>query len=161
MEHSIAFLSRTFTDTQRKWSTREQEAYRVYYAVIKWNYYLQVAEVIIWNYHKPMAKFLNRKNAKDKVNRWGLELATYNIIFKWILGAWKQSSWLSLQTGRDTTWQASHSSDAMPPTMMDPYSTPEVELYKVTWKKSHFIPETDTALKHEVDLFLHMKGITL
>ena len=27
------------------------------------------------------------KNANNKVNRWGLELATYNIMFKWISGA--------------------------------------------------------------------------
>ena len=26
------------------------------------------------------------ENANNKVNRWGLELATYNIPFKWILG---------------------------------------------------------------------------
>ena len=31
----IAFLSHTFTETQRKWSTPEQEAYRVYYAITK------------------------------------------------------------------------------------------------------------------------------
>ena len=30
MEFPIAFLSHTFTDTQRKWSTTKQEAYRVY-----------------------------------------------------------------------------------------------------------------------------------
>ena len=53
----------------------------------KWNYYLQGAEVIIQNDHKPLARFLNGKNANNKVNRWGLELATYNITFKWILGA--------------------------------------------------------------------------
>ena len=53
----------------------------------KRNYYLQGAEVIIQNDHKPLARFLNRKNANNKVNRWGLELATYNIIFKWISGA--------------------------------------------------------------------------
>ena len=28
--------------------------------------------------------FLMEKNASNKVNRWGLELATYNITFKWI-----------------------------------------------------------------------------
>ena len=39
-EFSIAFLSYTFTDTQWKWSTTEQEAYSVYYAVTKWKYYL-------------------------------------------------------------------------------------------------------------------------
>ena len=30
---------------------------------------------------------MNGKNANNKVNRWGLELATYNIKFKWISGA--------------------------------------------------------------------------
>ena len=34
----IAFLSHTFTETQRKWITPEQEAYRVYYAITTWNY---------------------------------------------------------------------------------------------------------------------------
>ena len=35
------------------------------------------------------ANCLNGKNAKqkNKVNRWGLELATYNITFEWISGA--------------------------------------------------------------------------
>ena len=37
--------------------------------------------------HKLLHKFLNGKNANNKVNRWGLELATYNITFKWISGA--------------------------------------------------------------------------
>ena len=82
-EFPIAFLSHTFMDTWRKWSTTEQEVYRVYYAVTKWNYYLQGDEVIVWNDHKPLARFLNRKKANNKVNRWGLELATYNITFEW------------------------------------------------------------------------------
>ena len=33
----IAFLSHTFLETQGRWSTTEQEAYRVYYAFTKWN----------------------------------------------------------------------------------------------------------------------------
>ena len=51
MEFPIAFLSHTFTDTQRKLSTTKQEAYRVYYVVKKWNYYLPVAEIIVCNDH--------------------------------------------------------------------------------------------------------------
>ena len=81
------FLSHTFTDTQRKWSTTEQEGYGVYYAVMKWNSYLQEAEIIVCNNHKPLARFLNGKTTNNKVNRWGLELATYNITFEWISGA--------------------------------------------------------------------------
>ena len=54
---------------------------------MNWNYYLQAAEIIVHNDHKPLAGFLNGKNANNKVNRRGLELATYNISFKWISGA--------------------------------------------------------------------------
>ena len=34
-EFPIAFLLHTFLETQRKWSTMEQEAYAVYYAITK------------------------------------------------------------------------------------------------------------------------------
>ena len=61
MEFPIAFLSHKFTDTQQKWSTADQEAYSVYYAVTKWNYYLQGAEIIVRNDQKPLARFLNGK----------------------------------------------------------------------------------------------------
>ena len=86
MEFPIAFLSHTFSETQRKLSTMEQEAYGVYYAITKWNYYLQGADIIVRNDHRPLTKFLNRKNANNKVNRLGLELATYSITFEWISG---------------------------------------------------------------------------
>ena len=34
-EFPVAFLSHTFTDTQRRWSTPEQEAYGIYFATKK------------------------------------------------------------------------------------------------------------------------------
>ena len=86
-EFPVAFLSHTFTDTQRRWSTPEQEAYGIYFAIKKWNYYLQGLDIIVRNDHKPLARFLNGKNKNTKINRWGLELASYNITFKWISGA--------------------------------------------------------------------------
>ena len=95
MEFPITFLSHTFLETQRKWSTTQQEAYGVYYAVTKWNYYLQGADIIVRNDHKPLAKVFNGKNANNKVSRWGLELATYNITFEWISGAKKAADCLS------------------------------------------------------------------
>ena len=98
MEFPIGFLSHTFTETQRKWSTTKQGAYGVYYAITKWNYYLQGMDIIVKNDHKCLAKFLNGKNASNKVNRWSLGLATYNITFGWILGAKNKAadcfSWL-------------------------------------------------------------------
>ena len=86
-EFPVAFLSHTFSETQCKWSTTEQKAFGVYYAITKWNYYLQGANIIVRNDHKPLARFLNGKNANNKVNRWSLELATYKITFEWISGA--------------------------------------------------------------------------
>ena len=78
----VALLLNTFTETQRKWGAPEQEAYRVYFAISKWNYYLQGVDIIIHNDHKPLAKFVNGRNANNKVKRCGLELATYTITFK-------------------------------------------------------------------------------
>ena len=60
-EFPIAFLSHAFTETQRKWSTTEQEAYGVYYDVTNWDYYLQDADIIVRNDYKPLTKFLNEK----------------------------------------------------------------------------------------------------
>ena len=75
-EFPVAFLSHTFTDTQRRRSTPEQEAYGIYFAFKKWNYYLQGAGIIVRNDHKPLARFLNGKNENTKINRWGLELTS-------------------------------------------------------------------------------------
>ena len=83
-EFPMAFLLHTFCKMQRKWSTTEQEVYGVNYAIMKWNYYLQGPDIVVQNDQKPLNKFLNGKNANNKFNRQGLELATYNITFEWI-----------------------------------------------------------------------------
>ena len=67
MEFPIDFVSHTFTETQRKWSTTDQEAYIVYYAITRWNYYLQGMDIIVNNDHKPLAKFLNGKMPTTKL----------------------------------------------------------------------------------------------
>ena len=86
-EFPIAFLLHTFTETQRKLSTTKQDAYGVYYTITKWNYYMQGTDITVKNNHKPLPWFLNGKNANNKVNRWSLELPTYNITIEWISGA--------------------------------------------------------------------------
>ena len=65
-EFPVAFLSHIFSETQCKWSTTEQEAFGVYYAITKWNYYLQGANIIVRNNHKPLAHFLNGKNHEQQ-----------------------------------------------------------------------------------------------
>ena len=53
-EFPVAFLSHTFMEIQHKWSITEQEAFGVYYAITKWNYSLQGADIIVQNDHKPL-----------------------------------------------------------------------------------------------------------
>ena len=89
-EFPIAFHT-IFWKCKENESMTEQEAYGVYYAITKWNYYLQAADIIIRNDHKQLTKFLNGKNANNKVNR-ALELATCNITFEWISGAQNKSA---------------------------------------------------------------------
>ena len=55
--------------------------------ITKCNYYQQGADITVQNDHKLLAKLLNGKNTNNKVNRWSLELTTYNINFEWISGA--------------------------------------------------------------------------
>ena len=86
-ELPVAFLSHMFTDTQWKWNTTEQEAYGIYYAGTKWNYYVQGYDSVVHNDHKPLQTLLNGKNANNEVNRWLLELATYNMTFERLSGA--------------------------------------------------------------------------
>ena len=87
VEFPVEYLLHTLTEAQKKWSTTKQEANGVYYAITKWNYYLQGADITVKNDHKPLTEFLNGKNATNKVKGWRLEMATYNITFEWISGA--------------------------------------------------------------------------
>ena len=59
---------------------------------------------------KPLARLLNGKTTTNKLNRWWLELATYNITFEWISGAQNKaadclSRLVELPQGRQATVQ--------------------------------------------------------
>ena len=155
-EFLIVFLSHRFTETQRKWSTTEQEAYGVHYTITKWNYYLQGTDTTVKNYHKPLAQFLNGKNA-NKVNRWSLEIATYSITIEWILGAKNKAadclSWLVKPTSTSTSLNMLTASPAdgptfntrgihntpllVPPQLHTPISHPEFSRSQLQPKTTH------------------------
>ena len=50
------------------------------------NNQVELLHITVKNDNKPLVKFLNGKNTNNKVNRWSLKRATYNITFKWISG---------------------------------------------------------------------------
>ena len=86
----LHFFCIPFWKHKENGALQSKKGYGVYYAITKWNYYLHGADIIVQNDHKPLNKFVNGKNANNKVNRWGLELATYNITFELISGACKK-----------------------------------------------------------------------
>ena len=72
-EFPIAFLLNTFMDTQRKWSTTEQEAYRVYYSSHQKELLLhQGAEGIICNDHKTTGKISQWKECQQQSKQMGI-----------------------------------------------------------------------------------------
>ena len=155
-EFPIPLLSHTFTETQRKWSTTKQEAYGVYYAITKWNYYLQGTESTVKNDHKPLAQFLNGKNANNKFNRLSLELATYNITFEWISGAKNKAvdclSWLVKPTSTSTSVNMLTASSADRPLLIlgshtqhtspSVTSTPHPDIPPKISQEIHYNPQT-------------------
>ena len=125
----LFFHAHIFGNTEKMEHNLEQEAYGVYYTITKWNYYLQGADIIARNDHKLLNRFLNGKNANNKVNRWGLELATYNITFEWISGAHnKAADCLSLSSGITSGHTSTGSTCYLSQTQMDPPLTPEAKL---------------------------------
>ena len=80
----MAYLSKTFSETERRWSTIEQETYAVYWAITSWESYLlgHQFEVqtdhknILWLYKSPVPKLL----------RWRLRLQEYDFIVRHVAG---------------------------------------------------------------------------
>ena len=108
----VAFLSHTFAKTQRKFSTSEQEVYGVYYAITKWNYYLQGANIIVCNDHKPLANFLNGKECQQQGQKMETRTCDLQHYILMDLRSMKQVYWLPLQIVWTTKWYQSHNKDA-------------------------------------------------
>ena len=69
MEMPIAYLSAQFSDTKFNWSTVVKEGYAIYYAVKKWHYYLEDAEILLKSDAKSLQKFLTGRTANEMLDR--------------------------------------------------------------------------------------------
>ena len=83
-EHPIAFLSKTLSGAQLRWSTIEKEAFAIYHAITKWSHYLQDIRFTLQTDHANLT-FINA-NSKGKVQRWKLELQDYDFDIQHIAG---------------------------------------------------------------------------
>jgi hypothetical protein len=83
-EHPVAFLSKTLSGAQLRWSTIEKEAFAIYHAITRWSHYLQDTRFTLQTDHANLT-FINA-NSKGKVQRWKLELQDYDFDIQHIPG---------------------------------------------------------------------------
>ena len=77
-EKPIYFLSHKLSDSQRKWSVIEKEAFAIHYALEKLDHYLHNAQFTIRTDHKPFKYLLNSPVQNKKIQMWTLSIAGYN-----------------------------------------------------------------------------------
>ena len=84
--HPITYLSGLFHGSQLNWAALTKEAYAIYLSVKKLAFYITDADITLRSDHLPLRWFLLKNTLNDKVNNWAVELETYRIKFKHIMG---------------------------------------------------------------------------
>ena len=100
----IAAVSKCFSDTERRWSATEREAFAVLYCCRKLEYFLGGVQFIVQTDHKSLV-YMDRKNFNNsKICRWQSELSRFSFVVEYIEGAtniW--ADWLSRPGGLKRT----------------------------------------------------------
>ena len=87
IHHPITYVSGLFKGPQLNWAALTKEAYTIYMVARKLDYYLREAEVTIRSDHLPSKSFLLKNTKNDKVNNWGVELASkYTLNLEYVKG---------------------------------------------------------------------------
>ena len=87
IHHPITYVSGLFKGLQLNWAALTKEAYAIYMVARKLDYYLREAETTIRSDHLPLKTFLLKNTKNDKVNNWGVELASkYTLKFEYVKG---------------------------------------------------------------------------
>jgi hypothetical protein len=83
-EKPVAFTSKAFNATERKWSTYEQEAYAIFHAVTKLQHYLKGRRFEVETDHKNLTYMALSET--PKVVRWRLRLLEFDFSVRHIAG---------------------------------------------------------------------------
>ncbi|GBO42814.1 Retrovirus-related Pol polyprotein from transposon 297 [Araneus ventricosus] len=83
-EHPVLFLSKKFTDAQRKYGTTEKECAAIIYAITKLRYYLDGQQFTIETDHNPLVWLNSNAGANQRLMRWSLALQPfrYKVVHK-------------------------------------------------------------------------------
>ena len=83
-EQPLAFISKSLSDTERRWSVYEKEAYAIFYSCRKWEHFLRGNHFHLFTDHKNLT-FLNRPPS-EKVMRWRLAIQEFDFSVAYIKG---------------------------------------------------------------------------
>ena len=86
IQHPITYISGLFRGPQINWAALVKEAYAIYMSTRKLDYYLDEVVMTIRSDHLPLKKFLEHKTKNSKVDNWSLDIAHYNLQFKYVKG---------------------------------------------------------------------------
>ena len=83
-EYPIGFMSKTLTDTQRRWSVPEREAYAIVEATRKWAYLIRDVPFTLHTDHKNLIYI--RDTGSMKVTAWKLQLQEFTFSLSYVKG---------------------------------------------------------------------------
>ena len=86
IHHPITYISGLFRGPQINWVALVKEAYAIYMSTRKLDYYLDEVATTIRSDHLPLKRFLEHKTKNSKVDNWSLDIAHYNLQFKYVKG---------------------------------------------------------------------------
>ncbi|CAF4618507.1 unnamed protein product, partial [Rotaria sp. Silwood2] len=85
-DRPIAYLSKKFTQAQRKWSPMEQECYAFICALDKWHNYLSGINFTWETDHKALTQLNQKAQVNKRCERWRLKILEYDFKVKYIPG---------------------------------------------------------------------------
>jgi hypothetical protein len=84
VEQPVAFISKTLSKAEKKWSVYEKEAFAIFYSLRKLEHYLQGTKFTLFTDHKNLT-YLN-KDPSPKFMRWKVAVQEYNFDVAYIEG---------------------------------------------------------------------------
>jgi RNase H-like domain found in reverse transcriptase len=79
--HPIAFLSKTFSKTERKYKIYDRELLGIIQALKEWRHYIQGSGhmTIVYSDHKNLTYFRTAQKLNDRQARWSLYLSGFDL----------------------------------------------------------------------------------
>ena len=85
----VAFVSTKLTETQKRWSVIEREAYALYAVIValrKYRHWMFGTIVYIYSDHNPLSFLTESVPKSAKLMRWALSLQQFSIVFQYYPG---------------------------------------------------------------------------